>query len=139
MESSKPIAVGSLVEVDTNQGPQQATVKFIGRTEFAEGEWVGVEFFAPCGKHDGSVDGVKYFSCPESCGLFVKPDRIHTLEFTTKIRVGAGKVATDAGLLDETSGSTDDNGQRVALAFTTTGGVHSKKGTGKRPAGASPQ
>ncbi len=38
-------------------------VKFVGETKFAPGEWIGVELDTPGGKNNGSVDGVKYFSC----------------------------------------------------------------------------
>merc|ERR1719356_1616368 len=47
-------------------------VRFLGATEFAEGEWVGVELDTPSGKNDGSVKGVQYFSCPRNHGVFVR-------------------------------------------------------------------
>lgn len=62
------LAVGNRVVVSGRKGE----VKFIGTTEFAEGEWVGVALDNPEGKNDGSVKGVKYFDCVESHGLFVK-------------------------------------------------------------------
>mmetsp|Transcript_35750 Transcript_35750/g.83728 ORF Transcript_35750/g.83728 Transcript_35750/m.83728 type:complete len:574 (+) Transcript_35750:162-1883(+) len=49
------------------------TIRFLGSTEFAEGDWVGVELDKPNGKNDGSIKGVCYFSCPENHGLFVRP------------------------------------------------------------------
>lgn len=53
------------------------TVQFVGFTRFAEGQWIGVEFPTACGRNDGSVDSVPYFSCPPRHGLFVKPDQVH--------------------------------------------------------------
>lgn len=32
-------------------------IKFIGKTEFKEGDWLGIELDTPTGKNDGSVAG----------------------------------------------------------------------------------
>mmetsp|Transcript_8034 Transcript_8034/g.20265 ORF Transcript_8034/g.20265 Transcript_8034/m.20265 type:complete len:124 (+) Transcript_8034:120-491(+) len=46
---------------------------FTNKGENEEDEWwVGVELDTAVGKHDGSVNGVRYFTCPDNCGLFVK-------------------------------------------------------------------
>ncbi|ANZ75471.1 BA75_02894T0 [Komagataella pastoris] len=37
-------------------------VRFRGQTQFADGEWVGVELDHPTGKNNGSVQGVQYFT-----------------------------------------------------------------------------
>ena len=49
-------------------------IRFIGETEFAEGEWVGVELLKGRGKHDGRVQGMRYFSCdrPGNVALFCR-------------------------------------------------------------------
>lgn len=51
-------------------------MKFVGQTEFAAGEWIGVELDAPEGKNDGSVNGVVYFQGREGHGLFVKKAQV---------------------------------------------------------------
>ena len=52
-------------------------VVFQGTTSFAKGAWVGLELEEPgAGKHDGAVDGVRYFTCPTGQGLFVRPEAV---------------------------------------------------------------
>lgn len=51
-------------------------IRFIGTTEFAPGNWVGVELASPDGKNDGSVQGVRYFECPARHGVFVRESMV---------------------------------------------------------------
>ena len=52
------------------------TVKFIGTTEFAAGEWMGIELDEKQGKNNGSVKGKTYFDCKPEHGLFVRPTAV---------------------------------------------------------------
>ncbi|KAL4933351.1 putative dynactin [Aspergillus undulatus] len=52
---------------------RQATVRYIGATSFADGEWIGVELNDETGKNDGSVQGERYFECGPGFGMFVRP------------------------------------------------------------------
>ncbi|XP_063992810.1 kinesin-like protein KIF13A isoform X2 [Diachasmimorpha longicaudata] len=51
-------------------------IAYIGGTEFATGNWIGVELDAPTGKNDGAVNGHRYFTCRAKCGIFVKVDKL---------------------------------------------------------------
>ncbi|KAI0463078.1 hypothetical protein LJB42_003093 [Komagataella kurtzmanii] len=50
--------VGERIQVKGVDG----VVRFKGQTQFADGEWVGVELDQPTGKNNGSVQGVQYFT-----------------------------------------------------------------------------
>lgn len=50
---------------------QSGSVRFVGRTKFGPGVWVGIEFDEPVGKCDGSIDGHRYFTCEKNRGLFI--------------------------------------------------------------------
>ncbi|KAM3654652.1 LOW QUALITY PROTEIN: CAP-Gly domain-containing linker protein 3-like [Ammospiza maritima maritima] len=57
-------------------GQRQGRARFYGRTDFAPGYWFGVELDSAGGKHDGSVFGVRYFTCPPKHGVFAPPSRV---------------------------------------------------------------
>ncbi|KAH3664321.1 hypothetical protein WICMUC_005849 [Wickerhamomyces mucosus] len=54
-----------------------AIVRFIGETQFAPGDWVGLELNIPMGKNNGSINGIQYFQCLDNYGIFT---RINTLD-----------------------------------------------------------
>ena len=51
---AKHIKCGDRVVVN---GAKAGTLRFLGTTDFAAGEWAGVELSEPIGKNDGSVGG----------------------------------------------------------------------------------
>ncbi|XP_040135408.1 CAP-Gly domain-containing linker protein 3 isoform X2 [Ictidomys tridecemlineatus] len=76
-------------------GQKQGIVRFYGKTDFAPGYWYGIELDQPTGKHDGSVFGVRYFTCPPRHGVFAPASRIQRIGGSTDPpgdSVGAKKV-----------------------------------------------
>uniref|UniRef100_M3Y351 CAP-Gly domain containing linker protein 3 n=1 Tax=Mustela putorius furo TaxID=9669 RepID=M3Y351_MUSPF len=76
-------------------GQKQGTVRFYGKTDFAPGYWYGIELDQPTGKHDGSVFGVRYFTCPPRHGVFAPASRIQRIGGSTDPpgdSIGAKKV-----------------------------------------------
>lgn len=57
------LKLGDRVIVQSSQGSKAGTLRFIGTTDFAKGEWCGVELNDPLGKNDGCVEGKRLFKC----------------------------------------------------------------------------
>ena len=75
VDLSKP-KKGDQVVARTERGNMTGILRFMGETNFATGEWAGIELDYAAGKNDGSVLGVRYFHCPKGYGLFVPLARV---------------------------------------------------------------
>ncbi|RVE56970.1 hypothetical protein OJAV_G00211540 [Oryzias javanicus] len=60
-------------------GQRTGVVQFCGKTSFAPGIWLGIELDKPNGKNDGSVGGVRYFSCRRKHGVFAPPSHVQRI------------------------------------------------------------
>ncbi|KAJ3097669.1 hypothetical protein HK100_005289 [Physocladia obscura] len=60
---------------------KRGVVKYVGLTKFKPGYWIGVEYDEPLGKHDGSVNGEKYFEAKPKHGAFARPNRVEVGDF----------------------------------------------------------
>ncbi|NXN21806.1 CLIP4 protein, partial [Nycticryphes semicollaris] len=57
-------------------GQKVGTLRFCGTTEFASGQWAGIELDEPEGKNNGSVGKVQYFKCAPKHGIFAPLSKI---------------------------------------------------------------
>ena len=83
-----PVKIGKKVLYNNHIG----TIRFVGRTHFQPGDWVGIELSEPgkenskkfhsfccflVGKNDGTFNGVKYFGpLPFNHGTFVRKSNV---------------------------------------------------------------
>ncbi|KAG5884312.1 hypothetical protein JTB14_018035 [Gonioctena quinquepunctata] len=61
-------------------GEKEGILRYVGNVCFSKGTWCGVELSAPIGKNDGTVNGVRYFSCSDRCGLMAPLSKIAIVE-----------------------------------------------------------
>ncbi|XP_069129978.1 restin homolog isoform X2 [Argopecten irradians] len=77
VESHQELYVGQRVYIG---GIKQGTVLYYGRTHLADGIFCGVELDDPDGKHDGQVQGVRYFRCRPGHGIFAPVEKVTKVE-----------------------------------------------------------
>ena len=85
--------LGKRVHVEGKAG--MGCVHFVGKTAFADGLWFGIVMEEAVGKHDGIVDGVRYFRCHPRHGLLIPSHcgKVKTVERATAERVAAERAA----------------------------------------------
>ncbi|XP_070572668.1 CAP-Gly domain-containing linker protein 1-like isoform X10 [Ptychodera flava] len=91
-------------------GSKLGTLRYIGTTEFAKGEWCGVELVEELGKNDGAVAGTRYFTCKPKYGLFAP---IHKV---TRAKGKAAKPVAEPVNKDKRSDSTSSVSSASSLS-----------------------
>eukprot|EP00929_Paragymnodinium_shiwhaense_P000841 TRINITY_DN101043_c0_g1_i1.p1 TRINITY_DN101043_c0_g1~~TRINITY_DN101043_c0_g1_i1.p1 ORF type:complete len:533 (+),score=163.71 TRINITY_DN101043_c0_g1_i1:102-1700(+) len=77
-------------------GKYPGTIRFVGTTAFASGQWIGVELDeAGLGKNGGSVQGIAYFKCAEKKGLFVRPSGFMAEQNKEAVPQGSEAVSSE--------------------------------------------
>ncbi|XP_020674403.1 tubulin-folding cofactor B isoform X2 [Dendrobium catenatum] len=67
--------VGDRCEVEP--GEKRGVVKFVGKVENrGPGFWIGIQLDEPLGKHDGMVNGKRYFECLPQHGILLRPEKV---------------------------------------------------------------
>ena len=85
LAAAGPLEVGDRVIVaSTMAGTKTGTLRYLGPTEFAAGEWAGIELDAAIGRNDGSVNGKRYFQCEANFGLFAP---LHKISKSPKMKM----------------------------------------------------
>ncbi|KAK6489432.1 CAP-Gly domain-containing linker protein 4-like [Huso huso] len=113
-------------------GQKIGTLRFCGTTEFASGQWAGIELDEPEGKNNGGVGGVQYFSCPPKYGIFAPLSKISKDSDDRKTTAKSSTVRS----------STPIRLQKIDLSHVTskinTGASSIKKHTAKKPSANPP-
>ncbi|KAK5857066.1 hypothetical protein PBY51_010333 [Eleginops maclovinus] len=100
-------------------GQRTGVVQFYGKTNFAPGLWLGIELDKPSGKNDGSVGGVRYFSCPSKHGVFAPPSRVQ-------------RIHGSVDCLSELSSSRNPFSGTIRRTFSTSSAIAASKETSRR-------
>ena len=71
-------AVDDCCDIELDDGLCTGTVAFLGETsaELGEGTWAGVKLQSARGRNDGTIRGVRYFTCEPGHGILVRPERL---------------------------------------------------------------
>ena len=109
LDDSSTLKIGDQVIVS---GTKMGVLRYLGPTEFAKGEWAGIELQEPLGKNDGAVAGTRYFTCEMKHGLFAPSSKV------TKSK----KKVLSKKPLNSTGPSLDS---AAKLVFNRTGSVNS--------------
>lgn len=82
--TTQDIAVGARCRL-ANESTRRGTIRFVGSIPSLPGlrdaPWIGIELDEPTGKNDGSVNGVRHFTCEMNRGVFVRPEKVEVGDF----------------------------------------------------------
>ncbi|XP_058800025.1 CAP-Gly domain-containing linker protein 2 isoform X2 [Phymastichus coffea] len=125
--AARDLQIGQRVIVQSSQGSKTGILRYIGTTEFAAGDWCGVELDEPVGKNDGAVGDKRYFECRPKYGLFApssKVSRSPSNRRTTAVTQRPSGAALNASL--RKAGSRESLASSVASRVTTTASTASR-------------
>jgi CAP-Gly domain-containing linker protein 1 len=89
--------LGSRVIVNSNSGSKTGILRYLGTTEFAKGDWAGVELSEKLGKNDGSVGNKRYFQCEPMYGVFAPAQKVELYKETSATPIASKQSVIDTG------------------------------------------
>lgn len=111
--------LGKRVQVTKNS---EGILRFVGEVEFAAGVWAGVELSGSGGKHDGIVNGLRYFSCPPGLGLMTPVSKISLIDSPSSETDCSGPYSMIFGLGDDAD--KDNTITNISITATPTSAVN---------------
>lgn len=82
-KKAQVLKIGQRCCVRSDAGERRGVLRYVGKIPQIPGDsiWAGVELDEPLGKNDGSIKGVRYFSCGMKFGVFAKPVNVEVGDF----------------------------------------------------------
>eukprot|EP00435_Cladocopium_sp_Y103_P042980 s1461_g12.t1 len=122
------LTLGMRIKARVANQDMLGTVRFLGTTDFAEGDWVGVELEEAQGKNDGVVKDRRYFTCQAQHGLFVRPASCILVQEEQRKSVKAQQDAKNSRLaLSEAVEENDEAALKLLIPEAEAHGVEEKE------------
>ncbi len=119
-DNSSQLKIGDRVNINSSVGGVKTGIlRYIGETDFAKGEWAGVELDEKLGKNDGSVGNKRYFQCEPMYGVFAPIQKVEPI----KSKVQTNKTTNHLGS-KQMSGSQESLISNKSSIFSTASGIN---------------
>ncbi|XP_008180473.1 CAP-Gly domain-containing linker protein 1 isoform X2 [Acyrthosiphon pisum] len=113
-KSSSDLKIGDRVIISSGQGSKLGVLRYRGATQFAPGEWCGIELDDPLGKNNGIVEGIRYFECEDKFGLFTPIAKV------SKSPMSASRMSTNCAIHKAKRSPGSMNGSMISGITSTT-------------------